>query len=123
MCCLRYEEEGEAPWTLPEVRGEIKERLLEHNTLTGIAARWRHAQRSEREEAYRTPITLSHFLRAIITNNAEYLEKGTVHPLTIVRFKGLVDHFMKGYYKHMRHLLDPMPFALLQVARVLNFAW
>ncbi len=123
IAVLSYEDDnGTTPWQIPELQGDIKEKLLHHNHITGEPPRWAYAKRTEREEVYRTPTTMSFYLRMAIADQKKYLEK-EVNPLSMTRFNGLVDGFMQAYYSQMRSFVAPIPFPLLQIARTLNFLW
>jgi hypothetical protein len=59
------------PWHIPELHGEIKEKILRHTQMTGITGQWAHATRVEKEEVYRFPLTMMQHLRMAL------VEKGT----------------------------------------------
>jgi hypothetical protein len=79
MAASDYKSEGIFPWDILELHGEIKEDLLKHNQVTGQSSKFSHEKRTEREEVYRIPITMCHFLRIALTDNKKYLVRLLIH--------------------------------------------
>ena len=71
--------------------GYIKEQLLENNQITSVSSKWAHAKRTEHEDVYRVPYTMSHHLRIALMNNTKYLERDICTGLATGRFHGIVD--------------------------------
>eukprot|EP00956_Cyclotella_meneghiniana_P043737 scaffold285410_cov66-Cyclotella_meneghiniana.AAC.1 len=69
MAASDYKSEGIEPWKIPELHGDIKEELLKHNQITGYTGKFAHEKRTEKEEVYRVPVTMCHFLRIALVDN------------------------------------------------------
>jgi hypothetical protein len=113
---------GITPWGLPELHGEIKDELLKHNQVTGLTSKFAHVKRTEREEVYRVPITMCHFLRMALTDNVKYLQKDC-NGLPIGRFNGIVDNLIHAYCAQKKLYTTPPPFPMVQMSRTVTFIW
>lgn len=122
MAACDYKSEGIYPWTIPELHGYIKEELLKHNQITGLTSKWGHAKRTEREEVYRIPITMCHFLRIALTDNEKYLQNDC-SGLPIGRFNSIVDNLNHAYCAQKRVHITPPPFPMVQMSRTITFVW
>ncbi|KAL3777409.1 hypothetical protein ACHAWO_004764 [Cyclotella atomus] len=122
MAASNYKSQGIPPWSLPELHGEIKEELLKHNQITGLSSKFAHMQRTEREEVYRVPITMCHYLRMALTDNAKYLQKDC-SGLPIGRFNGIVDNLIHAYTAQKKIFTTPPPFPMVQMSRTVTFVW
>ena len=96
MAASDYKSERIEPWKIPELHGDIKEELLKHNQITGYTGKFAHEKRTEKEEVYRVPITMCHFLRIALVDNKQYLTE-PLHALAMGRFNGIVDNINHAY--------------------------
>lgn len=122
MAASDYKSEKIAPWEIPELHGEVKEELLKHNQITGYSSKFSHVKRTEREEVYRVPITMCHYLRIALTDNKKYLSEECSAPV-MGRFNGIVDTLNHAYCAQKRIYTTPPPFPMVQMSRTVTFVW
>jgi len=119
---LNYGDKNIVPWEVPELQGKIKEKLLQRNHILGKSSQFGHAERTVKEEVFRTPITMGFFLRRSFATQEKQL-RTPVDSLAMANFNGKLDGFLKGYYGQMRAFMAPFPFPMLQISRTLLFLW
>lgn len=119
---LNYGDHEVAPWEIPELQGKIKEKLLKRNHILGKSSQFGHAQRTVKEEVFRTPITMGFFLRRSFAAQKKQLTN-PVDSLGMANFNSKLDGFLQGYYAQMKAFMAPTPFPMLQIARTLLFLW
>lgn len=102
MAAFDFADEKKEPWNIAELKGDIKEAILKSNQFTGETKQFAHEIRTVAEEAYRTPITMSTYLRLAMHDQREKLPKGTVigdGPMN--RFNGYLDGFVGAYNRYV----------------------
>ena len=124
MASVDYEgDECPAPWSVPELHGDIKEKLIKYNHISGDMDKYAHETRSLREEIYRSPVTMAYFLRLAIADHSTQLVDAGLCNETIKTLSSIVDKFLDGYLGQIRMRVFPLPFGLLQMARTMLFLW
>jgi len=124
MASVDYEgDECPAPWSVPELHGDIKEKLIKYNHISGDMDKYAHETRSLREEIYRSPVTMAYFLRLAIADHSTQLVDAVLCNERIKTLNSIVDKFLDGYLGQIRMRVFPPPFGLLQMARTMLFLW
>jgi hypothetical protein len=122
MVACDYEEERIAPWDIPELRGEIKDKVLKSTQTKGHSSKWGFAKRTEAEEVQRLPFIMSQHVRIAIYDHKKYLANEVAAGF-MLKFNSLLDGFVSAYSNQEKMLKTPMPFPMVQMARTMMFLW
>lgn len=122
MAACDYEEERITPWDVPELHGEIREKILKSTQSKGHTSKWGFAKRTEMEEVQRVPFIMSQHLRIAIYDHTKYLKTEVSAPF-MLKFNGLLDGFVSAYSNQEKMFKTPMPFPMVQMARTMMFLW
>ncbi|GAX22612.1 hypothetical protein FisN_14Hh245 [Fistulifera solaris] len=119
MAVINYPTTQCPAWQVPELNGIERDEIVQAMTQ---GARWAHAERSEWEVSMRVPVRVAYLLRKTIHSNLlrladpAYLQVNQENKLL-----QSVDVFMGGYYGIQGFLMTPVPFPLVQMARMFLF--
>jgi hypothetical protein len=98
MACFDYADDGIAPWTLPELKGKIRDQIRAGNQITGNTGEWAYQRRTEKEEVFRVPRTMVNYLRIALYDHKNLLQKGShLGDGVMNRLNGYVDGYMGSY--------------------------
>jgi predicted membrane chloride channel (bestrophin family) len=122
MAACDYEEEKIAPWDIPELHGEIRDKILKSTQTKGHSSKWGFAKRTEAEEVQRIPFIMSQHVRIAIYDHKKCLANEVSAPF-MLKFNGLLDGFVGAYNNQEQMFKTPMPFPMVQMARTMMFLW
>eukprot|EP00980_Cylindrotheca_fusiformis_P003378 scaffold751_cov87-Cylindrotheca_fusiformis.AAC.3 len=122
MVACDYPGEKIPPWDIPELKGEIKDKILQSTQIKGHSGKWGFAKRTEAEEVQRVPFLMSQHVRMAIYDHKLYLQE-EIPVGFMLKFNSLLDGFVNAYSNQEKMFKTPMPFPMVQMARTMMFLW